>query len=107
MESKGCNVYVFRKKAIKAAKSVATMFAYKPLYDESGKIINKCDQLGGKVVENRNKEKKYISESDIGRNRLVLNQYVYRIKEIFEVYSNNKEIKYIVKGKLLSLKHSK
>lgn len=94
------------KKAIKAAKSVATMFAYKPLYDASEKAINKCDQLGEKVVENRNKEiKKYISESDIGRNRLVLNQYVYRIKETFEVYSNNKEIRYIVKGKLLSLKH--
>ena len=58
-------------------------------------------------VDNHNekKVKKFIEKKD-DRVRLILSQKRYKAKETYDVYDENKQVKYIVKGKLFSIKHN-
>ena len=53
----------------------------------------------------KNKIKKFTKEEVAGHTRLILSQNIYKLKEDFKIYDQNENLKYIVKGKLLSATH--
>ena len=62
--------------------------------------------LGNKLgVSNKVISKTYRYTGDDDHCRLVISQDIYNLKETFEVFDSNGNVKYKIKGKIFSLKH--
>ena len=83
-------------------------------------IVKKGAELGiaitgaaaGEALEKgmqKNKEKKtskFLDDEKSGHIRLVVSQNLYKIRESFQIYDSEENVKYIVKGKLISATHN-
>ena len=67
--------------------------------------------VGSKMHEkitdkNKNDTTTFLETTQSGHSRLVIHQKPYTFKESFKIYDSFENVKYIVKGKLLSAKHN-
>lgn len=67
--------------------------------------IKTCDNLKEKIETKAEEKVDSFLNSDLSHSHLILDQKRYTFKESFNVYDENKNIKYVVKGKLLSSTH--
>ena len=82
-------------------KAVEKVAAYKAVEVAS----DTCDKLEKKAKDNKNKKIDTFLGTETTHSRLVLTQKRYTFKESFQVFDENKDVKYIVKGKLFSSTH--
>lgn len=67
--------------------------------------VDTCDKIEKKAKDNKNKKVDVFLSTETTHARLVLTQKRYTFKESFHVFDENKEVKYIIKGKLFSSTH--
>ena len=82
-------------------KSVAP-YAIGDLLDIPIKALDKASQRLDEKSEESNKK---LFEKQPGTGILVINQHRFAWKDKFDVYDENREVKYTVKGELASIKH--
>ena len=89
---------IIGKLVTKAVEKVVTYKAVEVASDT-------CDKIEKKAKDNKNKKIDAFLNEETTHSRLVLTQKRYTFKESFQVFDEKKDVKYIVKGKLLSSTH--
>lgn len=84
-------------------KAVGKAVAYKA----SEVAIVACDEASKKITEaSQKKIDSYFENTEDGHSRLIVGQKPYTFKESFSIFDERENVKYIVKGKLISAKHN-
>lgn len=84
-------------------KAVASTVGYKAA--EVG--IEACDKASKKLTETSNKKvDSFFEDAADGHSRLIVGQKPYSFTESFKVYDERENVKYVVKGKLVSATHN-
>lgn len=86
-----------KKKIVKQISKVGIVVAGSAL----GEVWEQADTKRKKRIKNE-----FLSDKSITHTRLVVSQNIYKLKEDFKIYDQNQNLKYIVRGKILSLMHN-
>lgn len=68
--------------------------------------IQACDKASKKIKDDSNKKiDSFFEDAADGHSRLIIGQKPYTFKESFQIYDERENVKYVVKGKLVSATH--
>ena len=86
-------------------KSVIEFVTTDAILEVTDKAIKKLDKASEEAQKRADKKLQKFLEANPGHCHLLASQVRYKLKETYYIYDHNQQVRYIVKGELLSMKH--